>query len=192
MRHAFPLRIRAPIPPGTLLVKGEYDHITWPCSHPPDASRSDVMQADEMFAEVHSNLSEVARALFASGTVEGTMQVTVDLAVATIDGCDEAGIFVLRDGQIVTAASSSPLVLELDELQFAAGEGPCLDVVNDGGTSYAIDLADDTRWQTFGASATKAGIRSALALRLSANPVSVLNLYARLPAAFGATDRAKG
>ncbi|MGK2950718.1 MAG: ANTAR domain-containing protein, partial [Acidimicrobiales bacterium] len=57
---------------------------------------------------------------------------------------------------------------------------------------YAVDLDDDPRWPRFGAAATQRGIRSAVAFRLSDRPVSALNLYARYPAAFGATDRAKG
>jgi hypothetical protein len=82
-------------------------------------------------------------------------------------------------------------VIELDRLQTAFGEGPCLDVASAGGTLYALDLADDARWPRFGPPATAAGIRSVLALELSSRRSSVLNLYGRLPAAFGAVDRAK-
>jgi hypothetical protein len=40
--------------------------------------------------------------------------------------------------------------------------------------------------------AAESGIRCVLALSLSAERLSALNLFATLPAAFGATDRAKG
>jgi len=142
--------------------------------------------------ELEQNVSAVARALFATGTVDGTLQRTIELAVDTIDGCDAAGVFVVRDEKLITAAASIPLVVELDQLQFTTDEGPCLDAVSDGGTVYAADLADDPRWPEFGPAAVQAGIRSTLAFRLSAQPISALNLYAHLPAAFGATDRAKG
>jgi len=141
--------------------------------------------------ELERNLANVACALFGPGTAEGSLQPTVELAVATIEGCDAAGIFVVRDGRGVTAASSHPVVVELDEQQFANDEGPCLDAVAGRGMAHAADLADDDRWPSFGPVATKAGIRSALALRMSDRPVSALNLYARFPGAFGATDRAK-
>ena len=55
-----------------------------------------------------------------------------------------------------------------------------------------MDLADDPRWARFGPAAVEVGIRSVLAYRLSDRPISALNLYARMPAAFVATDRAKG
>lgn len=142
--------------------------------------------------EVEQHLSEVARTLFAPGSVAGSLQLTVELAVSTIDGCDAAGVFLVRQGRVTTAASSDPIVVELDELQFTYNEGPCLDAVAEGGSSYAVDLADDPRWPKFGPAAADAGIRSVLAFRLSDRPVSALNLYAHLPAAFGATDRAKG
>jgi hypothetical protein len=151
-----------------------------------------VMSDQASTEDLEQNLAEVARALFEPGTVAGTLQLTVDLAVATVEGCDAAGVFVLRDGEVFTAASSDPLVVELDKLQFASDEGPCLDAVADGGTSYAADLAEDTRWPQFGPAAASAGVRSALAFRLSSRPISALNLYAHLPAAFGSTDRAKG
>ena len=48
------------------------------------------------------------------------------------------------------------------------------------------------RWPHFAPLAVNAGIRSVLAYSLSARQPSALNLYARLPAAFGATDRAQG
>lgn len=83
-------------------------------------------------------------------------------------------------------------MVELDELQSATDEGPCLDAIREGGTRYAVDLEEDPRWPSFGAAAAELGIRSAVAFRLSDHPVSALNLYARYPAAFGATDRAKG
>jgi len=142
--------------------------------------------------ELEQNMSEVARALFATGSVERSLQLTVDLAVATVDGCDAAGIFVSRDGQVTTVASTHPIVLELDELQIASNQGPCIDALTCGQHPFAADLGDAPHWPTFGPAAARAGIRSALAFRLSEQPVSALNLYARLPAAFGAIDRAKG
>ena len=141
--------------------------------------------------ELEQNLAVVARQLFSPGSVAGSLQLTVDLAVATIDGCDAAGIFLVSGDRVSTAAASHPLVVEVDELQFSTNEGPCLDTIADGGPVYALDLIDDDRWPRFGPAAASAGVRSLLAFRLSDRPVSALNLYARLPAAFGATDRAK-
>ena len=128
----------------------------------------------------------------AADSVRDTLQRIVELAPSTVDGCDAAGIFVVENEQVSTTAYSNPFVVELDGLQFETDEGPCLNAVSEGGTFYAEDLAEDPRWPTFGPAATALGIRSILAFSLSTHRLSALNLYAHMPAAFGATDRAKG
>ncbi len=143
--------------------------------------------------ELNVSLSQVARTLFLAGSTEATLQAAVDLAVATIDGCDFAGIFLVVGNEVVTPVHTDPVVVQIDSLQRDAGEGPCLDAIAMGSTFYAEDLVDDTQWTTFGPKAVAAGVRCILALRLSANgTLGALNFYARYPGAFGATDRAKG
>lgn len=149
------------------------------------------MRDSDEFLDLENNFSQVAEALFAAGTVSGTLQRIVDLAVNAVDGCEAAGI-LLVDETVTTAAASSPLVIVVDQLQIDAAEGPCLDASTLGSTFYAADLIDDERWQVFAPAAVAAGIRSVLACPLSSQGSGALNLYATLPAAFGATDRAKG
>ncbi len=141
--------------------------------------------------DLERDFSQVALTLFSSGTVGRTLQQIVDLAATTVDGCDAAGILVVENDHMRTTAFSDPLVVELDRLQIEAGEGPCLDASSRGTTFYAEDLREDPRWPTFGPEAVTAGIRSVLAYSLSPERLSALNLYAHLPAAFGATDRGK-
>lgn len=144
-------------------------------------------------AELTTAFSRTAEALFSAGSVKATLQSVVDLAVATIEGCDFAGIFLLRDDTVTTPVHTDPVVAEVDALQQAAGEGPCLDAIAQGLTFYAEELADDSRWACFGPRAAAAGMRSLLALRLSADgTMGALNLYALYPRAFGVIDRAKG
>jgi hypothetical protein len=83
-------------------------------------------------------------------------------------------------------------VVAIDQMQIDTDQGPCLDASTTGSTYYADDLIDDERWPTFAPLAVDAGIRSVLAYSLSTTRPSALNLYSRLPAAFGATDRAQG
>lgn len=147
---------------------------------------------DDPTIALTAGFSATARALFSVGTPADTLQRIVDLAVETVDGCDYAGVFLLRDGSVTTPVRTDPLVVGVDALQHQLAEGPCLDAINHGGVFYAGDLADDSRWLSFGPRAVEAGIRSALALHLSANgDLGALNLYARYPHAFGAIDRAK-
>jgi hypothetical protein len=148
-------------------------------------------RADEL-DELERSFSKVAVALFSSGSVEATLEQVVELAQVTIDGCEAVGVMAVKKGAAITVAASSPLVVELDQLQSGADEGPCLDAALRSTTFYAEDLMDDARWPTFGHAAVPLGVRSVLAYSLSGDRLGALNLYSRLPAAFGATDRAKG
>lgn len=144
------------------------------------------------FLDLESNFSQVALALFVPTTVQQTLQNIVDLAERAVDGCDAAGILLVDDKKVTTAAASNALVMELDQTQIEAREGPCLDASMRHAILYAEDLVEDPRWPTFGPAAVAAGVRGVLAYSLSSERLSALNLYARLPAAFGATARAQG
>lgn len=144
-------------------------------------------------SELVLNFTQTAQRLFLAGGVELTLQAIMDLGVATIEGCDFAGLFVLKDGRATPPVHTGPMVAELDALQLGLGEGPCLDCMAQRTVVYAEDLAEDPRWPKFGPQAAEAGVRSLLALCLSDNgTIGALNLYARYPLAFGAVDRARG
>jgi transcriptional regulator with GAF, ATPase, and Fis domain len=148
--------------------------------------------AEDSFVEFALNFSETARILFTAGSVTQTLSSVVELAVATIEGCDFAGLFLLEGGVVTTPVHTEPIVAEIDALQHRTGEGPCLDAVAYRLIFYAHDLSRDLRWLHFAPLATDAGVRSVLALPLSSDSqVGALNLYARYPAAFGVDDRAK-
>ncbi|MGA3218136.1 MAG: GAF and ANTAR domain-containing protein [Acidimicrobiales bacterium] len=140
------------------------------------------------------NFTRTAQGLFQAGGVELTLQAVADLAVATIEGCDFAGLFVLNAGNVTAPVHTAPVVAELHALQLTSHEGPCLDCMAQGTAVYAEDLADDPRWPNFGPQAAGTGVRSLLALCLSGDgqATGALNLYARYPLAFGAMDRARG
>jgi hypothetical protein len=140
-------------------------------------------------SELTENFSEMAGILFAAGSVTQTLAQVVETAVATIEGCDLAGIFLLELDVVTSPIRTDPLVDEVEDLQTELREGPCLDAMGQRAMFYAADLLEDGRWPRFGRQATAAGIRSVLALPL--NESGALNLYARLPGAFGVVDRAK-
>lgn len=150
------------------------------------------MTGGDELTEIESTFAEVAVALFAPGTIQGTLDQIVQLAVLAIDGCQDAG--VLADdahGTPATVAASSPLVVTIHQVQIDAGEGPCLAAARRGTTISISDVADDDRWPEFAGAADRAGIRSVLAHAVSAEAPAALNLYARLPDAFGPGDRAQ-
>jgi GAF domain-containing protein len=142
--------------------------------------------------ELAQGVAETAQTLFAAGSVIDTLDSVVTTAVASIDGCDWAGIFLFDGDVVVTPAYTDPIVMEADSLQHISGEGPCLDAIAQRLVFYAEDLSSDPRWPGFASRAAALGIRCALALPLSSEGHrGAVNLYARLPNAFEVVDRAK-
>jgi GAF domain-containing protein len=146
----------------------------------------------DSFSEFAVSFSESARILFSAGSVTETLASMVKLAVATIEGCDFAGLFLIDGDVVTTPVHTDPIVIKVDAFQRRTGEGPCLDAIAHRLIFYADDLGRDLRWLHFAPQATETGIRSVLALPLSCDSqLGALNLYARFPAAFGVVDRAK-
>jgi GAF domain-containing protein len=146
----------------------------------------------DSLADLSRSVTETARTLFTAGSVTETLASVVNLAVTTIDGCDYAGLFLLDGEVLTTPVRTDAVVGDIDELQRQANEGPCLDAIAHGLVFYAEDLTNDLRWPRFAASAAESGIRSVLALPVTADARrGALNLYARFPIAFGVVDRAK-
>jgi hypothetical protein len=144
-------------------------------------------------SELTADFSETARILFSAGSVNSTLAQIVAVAVETIEGCDFAGLFIVRDDTIVTPVQTHPIVAIIDALQHQYGEGPCLDAIAQRVMVYGDDLNVDARWPSFGPHAAAKGLRSVLALPLTAGPaLGAVNLYASYPSAFGVVDRAKG
>jgi hypothetical protein len=143
-------------------------------------------------AELSDSFSDTVRTLFSAGSVTETLTLVLQLAVATINGCDFAGLFLLENDVVTTPIHTDPFVDRVDGLQHLSGEGPCLDAIAQRSMFYAEDLAGDARWPIFGPQAAEAGMGSLLALPLATNgTLGALNLYARAPSAFDVVDRAK-
>ncbi len=117
---------------------------------------------DEPYGELASSFAGIARTLFSAPTVLATLQQIVDFAFATVEGSDVACISLRTADSVFTPAYSAPLAFEIDQLQYAAREGPCLDAISKEPTVYAEDLAEDQRWPVFGPQAAALGMRSLL------------------------------
>lgn len=145
-------------------------------------------------AGMAQSLVEIARVLLAPGPVEQILQRIVLLSMAAIDGCDAAGLCAPAGSATEPPLVGDGVLAALDQAQHELGEGPCVDVLAGADSAHVPELIDSNRWPQFAARATAAGMRSALAYRLASGTTTLgaLQMYAHLPAAFSATDRAQG
>ncbi|GAA4404511.1 GAF and ANTAR domain-containing protein [Fodinibacter luteus] len=108
-----------------------------------------------------------------------------------VAGCDEVGVTILSAGRPHTAAYTTVQTLEVDAVQYALDEGPCLDAAR-GRREYRVDdlVVDDGRWPAFARECREEGLRSLFALPLVSGEecVGAMNLYGWAPHAFDDVD----
>lgn len=147
----------------------------------------------ESGTDLARHLAEIATVLLTPGAVAAVDRV-VSLAVQTMDTCDEAGLCSLTTAPDRAKSQATGLIGELERLQTQAGQGPCIETLAGLAWVYVPDLLDDQRWPMFSPAAARLGMRSALAYRLSVDgeTLGALQLFAHLPGAFNANERAQG
>ena len=141
--------------------------------------------------ELAETLAEVARALRAEDDVDATLTKLVHLAVQSIDGCQHAGISLVKRRRVSCGPKTDDVPAMIDDLQSRMGEGPCLDAIKDHETFHTGRLSLDERWPNFSRRAhVETGVESVLALRLftEEDTMGALNLYSKEPDAFGDDD----
>lgn len=105
---------------------------------------------------------------------------------AEVTGMTGAGIMLMSDdvprGAVCTTDDVSALI---EDLQFALGEGPCVDAFRNDAPVMEPDLAGsaDPRWLAFAGPAVEAGARAVFGfpLQLGAVRLGALNLYRSRP-----------
>jgi GAF domain-containing protein len=145
--------------------------------------------------ELAQALTELTHLMLATPSVEQMLDRTAVLAGAVIRPPASCGITVNQDHQPYTIASSGPLAAHVDEVQYGAGDGPCLQTLRTGKVVPVVDMATERRWGSYPAYAMAYGVRSSLSLPLRGDGTikGALNLYATSSHAFddGAQQRAE-
>lgn len=125
--------------------------------------------------------------LMRAESVGEVLQRIVDATVATVPSADMVSITLRgRENRLYTAASTADAAIELDELQYRFGEGPCHDTAVPGGPEFVecADLGAGDPWPRWSPEAVERGWRSVLATALMTTDeslVGALNLYSRSP-----------
>ncbi|MEU6537004.1 GAF and ANTAR domain-containing protein [Streptomyces sp. NPDC047000] len=147
------------------------------------------------FAE---EMATMARDLLAQESVDATLRRITHTATALVEGCDAAGVLVLRGGDMRTLAPTDELVVESDRLQVRLGEGPCFDAArsSDGERVFRIpDFGDTgTRWPRYVPRARGLGVGSMMGFLLFTDDedLGALNLYSHRAGAFTRASETAG
>ena len=127
-------------------------------------------------------------------TLGETLNGVAELAVQAVPGADVAGLTLVKDGRPTTSIFTDPTSPEIDQAQYDAGAGPCLEAFNLGEVFRVDSTEGDDRWPEFRAACQHHGIKSTLSLPLlvESQAVGALNLYSHVERGFpeGEEDRA--
>jgi GAF domain-containing protein len=137
-------------------------------------------------------MERIAGVVRETDELECYLNTVVHAVKEAIDCCDEVGITLLVDSIPRTAAYTTARTLEVDGIQYAVGDGPCLDAYrNLRENRVTLGEALD-RWPAFTTQAVAHGYRSLLAVPLiaDAEALGALNLYAQAPGVFDEFDTA--
>jgi GAF domain-containing protein len=140
---------------------------------------------------LHGQFAQAARDLQGEGDTQHTLDRGVGIAAQLIPGCDFAGVSIVHaDGTIDTPARTATLVAEVDRLQYAVRQGPCLDAIRVAETVSSPDLTHEQRWPLWAPRVAALGIASMLCVRLytSRDTLGALNLLSRTRDAFHQDD----
>ncbi|MEU4145054.1 GAF and ANTAR domain-containing protein [Streptomyces parvulus] len=143
-------------------------------------------------------MASLARDLLAQESVNDTLDRITGSATELVDGCDAAGILILRGRQVRSLAPTHQVVVESDALQERVGEGPCFDAArtSDGQRQYRIaDFRDEAqRWPRYVPEARRLRLGSMMGFLLFTEneDLGALNLYSYRPGAFTEADETAG
>ncbi|WP_199432092.1 GAF and ANTAR domain-containing protein [Qaidamihabitans albus] len=155
-----------------------------------------VADAGSPVGPLAQQFTKLAAQLLEARTVTDVLQRVVVAAKEIVPGADLASV-TLRDsaGRYTTPVRTDPVAAELDELQYEADEGPCVNAARPAsdGTARSDALAEGTEWPRFGPAAARRGVHAVLSTALL--PVTdlpragALNIYSLRPHGLDDADR---
>ena len=155
-----------------------------------------MTEAGDIEQHLADAVSTLSLLVVADQTPESTLERIVEVLMRTIDHADGAGVSLVNDYLIQTVAATSDLQRQMDDLQTAAAEGPCLEAIRDPETRVVRidDLSSEVRWPRYCRAAWALGVASKIAfvLDVEREVLGALSLYAIRPSAFDSEDETIG
>ena len=154
---------------------------------PLDANRSDSATAPDESVEPIDAFEELSKLVLGEQSLTAVLQRVAELAKTVVPDARDVSVTLLRDTkQPETVVFTSDLANQLDERQYEAGFGPCMDAAM-AGTTIAVANADpNTPYPEFSRVSLRAGVSHSLSVGLPVlqRTVGALNLYAAGDQAF--------
>ena len=108
-------------------------------------------------------------------------------ATLVVTGCDHASLLVRRDGRYVTVGASDRIAQRIDDMERAAGDGPCVDAIEEETPQIETDLTTPNQWPKLAARlVAETPVRGAMGFRILVDKrkTGALNLFSDTPNVF--------
>ena len=145
------------------------------------ANEADIGSGEETAAvdpaTVFSALAEIIYQGSESNQIYAAICVAATLVVT---GCDHASLLVRRDGRYVTVGASDSIAHHIDDMERLAGDGPCVDAIEEETPQIETDLTNPTHWPNLAARmVAETPVRGAMGFRILVDKrkTGALNLF---------------
>ena len=132
----------------------------------PEPNRQEIEGIDALDVALSESIGALSRLSAAHLGLEQTLIRVAQLAVRAIPGADGAGLTLIEQDRADTVVSTHPFVIEIDDIQYEIGQGPCISAAAEGRTLISASLGNDPRWPKFGSQAARKGVHSVVSLPL--------------------------
>jgi GAF domain-containing protein len=125
--------------------------------------------------------AELSRITLGSQPLSAVLGRVAELAKQTLRGVEDVSVTLVEGDRACTVVFTGDLAVDLDERQYEAGFGPCLDAAAAGATVRIDDTSDEDRYADFADVARRHGVRSTLSVGLpvAQRTIGALNMYVR-------------
>src|SRR4051794_18868301 len=144
-------------------------------------------QQHDQQVEPGKAFEELSKLVLGEESLTAVLQRVAQLARSVVLDARDVSVTLLKDNQTPeTVVFTGPLAVQLDERQYDAGFGPCLDAAVSGTTIPVSNASSDSPYPEFSRISLRAGVTHSLSVGLPVpqRVVGALNLYADGDAAF--------
>jgi len=150
---------------------------------------ADAAGADDQNQPVEPTAAfgELSKLVLGEQSLTAVLKRVAELAKVVIPDVRDASVTLMKDHETAeTVIFTGSLAVQLDERQYEAGFGPCMDAAMAGTTIHVANAAPDTPYPEFSRISLRAGVSHSLSVGLPVPQriVGALNLYATGDQAF--------
>ncbi len=138
--------------------------------------------------ELLTTFRAMAEIVYSSESYEAVYDAMCTSTVEFVDGCDHASLMLRRSGRNRTVAASDDVAREIDAIENALGEGPCLDAIDESEPDQHIcsDLTTGSQWPRLATAIlerTEVRGMAGFRIRQDGQKVGALNVFSDTPGA---------